>query len=113
MRATLVCPRFVPTYWSYESSLRLAGKKCLLPPLGLITVAWQIVELHKAQRLRAGRAALLVVTIAILSIAIGIVHNTARPLNSFAQVSNIGTELKKGAKADDAKSHYIVDRRKD
>ena len=39
MRATLVCPRFVPTYWSYESSLRLAGKRCLLPPLGLITVA--------------------------------------------------------------------------
>ncbi len=47
-----------------------------------------------------------------LSIAIGIVHNTARPLHSFAQVSNIGTELKKGAKASD-KSRYIVDRRKD
>jgi len=47
-----------------------------------------------------------------LSIAIGIVHNSTRPLNSFAQVSNIGTELKKGAKASD-KSHYIVDRRKD
>jgi GGDEF domain-containing protein len=47
-----------------------------------------------------------------LAIAIGIVHNTARPLHSFAQVSNIGTELKKGAKAAD-KSHYIVDRRKD
>ncbi len=47
-----------------------------------------------------------------LSIAIGIVHNAARPLTSFAQVSNIGTELKKGAKASD-KSHYIVDRRKD
>lgn len=47
-----------------------------------------------------------------LSIAIGIVHNATRPLQSFAQVSNIGTELKKGAKASD-KSHYIVDRRKD
>ena len=47
-----------------------------------------------------------------LAIAIGIVHNTARPLHSFAQVSNIGTELKKGAKAAE-KSHYIVDRRKD
>jgi diguanylate cyclase (GGDEF)-like protein len=47
-----------------------------------------------------------------LSIAIGIVHNTARPLQSFAQVSNIGTELKKGAKASE-KSHYIIDRRKD
>ena len=39
-------------------------------------------------------------------------HNTARPLHSFAQVSNIGTELKKGAKASD-KSRYIMDRRKD
>ena len=39
MKALLVSPRFVPTYWSYESSLRLAGKSCLLPPLGLITVA--------------------------------------------------------------------------
>jgi diguanylate cyclase (GGDEF)-like protein len=47
-----------------------------------------------------------------LSIAIGIVHNVTRPLHSFAQVSNIGTELKKGAKASD-KSHYILDRRKD
>ncbi len=47
-----------------------------------------------------------------LSIAIGIVHNSTRPLHSFAQVSNIGTELKKGAKAYD-KSHYIMDRRKD
>ena len=39
MKVILVCPRFVPNYWSYESSLRLAGKKWLLPPLGLITVA--------------------------------------------------------------------------
>ena len=48
-----------------------------------------------------------------LSIAIGIVHNSTRPLQSFAHVSNIGTELKKGAKAASNKSHYIVDRRKD
>ena len=47
-----------------------------------------------------------------LSIAIGIVHNTLRPLLSFAQVSNIGTELKKAAKNKE-KSSYIVDRRKD
>ena len=39
MKALLVSPTFVPTYWSYESALRLAGKKWLLPPLGLITVA--------------------------------------------------------------------------
>ncbi|MBI5743812.1 MAG: response regulator [Elusimicrobia bacterium] len=47
-----------------------------------------------------------------LSISIGIVQNKTRTLHSFAQVSNIGTELKKGAKAAE-KSHYIVDRRKD
>ena len=49
---------------------------------------------------------------ALLSISIGIVHNHARPLHSFAQVSNIGTELKKVAKAAN-KSHYTVDRRRD
>ncbi len=47
-----------------------------------------------------------------LSIAIGIVHNKLRPLASFAQVSNIGTELKKGAKISD-KSSYLLDKRKD
>jgi len=47
-----------------------------------------------------------------LSIAIGIVHNMLRPLVSFAQVSNIGTELKKAAKNAE-NSSYIVDRRKD
>ncbi|OGR43036.1 MAG: hypothetical protein A2X35_04675 [Elusimicrobia bacterium GWA2_61_42] len=47
-----------------------------------------------------------------LSISIGIVQNKTRTLHSFAQVSNIGTELKKGAKAA-PKSHYIVDRRND
>jgi len=48
----------------------------------------------------------------LLSISIGIVHNHTRPIHSFAQVSNIGTELKKVAKAAN-KSHYTVDRRKD
>ena len=47
-----------------------------------------------------------------LAIAIGSVHHSPRPLTSFAQVSNIGTELKKGAKAAE-KSHYIIDRRHD
>jgi alginate O-acetyltransferase complex protein AlgI len=39
--------------------------------LGLIAVAWQIVELHKAGRVSGGRTALLVVTIAVLTLAIG------------------------------------------
>gem|GEM_PF-166013 len=47
-----------------------------------------------------------------LSVAIGVVHNKLRPLRSFAQVSNIGTELKKAAKTRE-KSSYIVDRRRD
>ena len=47
-----------------------------------------------------------------LSISIGIVNNMTRPLTSFAQVSNIGTELKKAAKSA-AKSHYVLDRRHD
>lgn len=47
-----------------------------------------------------------------LSISIGIIHNRLRPIHSFAQVSNIGAELKKAAKAAE-KSHYVIDRRRD
>ena len=39
MKALLVYPEFLPTYWSYSYSLKFVGKKCALPPLGLITVA--------------------------------------------------------------------------
>ena len=39
MKALLVYPEFPPTYWSYAYSLKFVGKKCALPPLGLITVA--------------------------------------------------------------------------
>src|SRR5437773_9306788 len=39
MNALMVYPEFPPTYWSYTYSLRFVGKKCLLPPLGLVTVA--------------------------------------------------------------------------
>ena len=39
MNALLVYPEFPPTYWSHSYSLKMVGKKCLLPPLGLITVA--------------------------------------------------------------------------
>ncbi|MDQ7773417.1 MAG: response regulator [Elusimicrobiales bacterium] len=47
-----------------------------------------------------------------ITISIGVVHNRLRPLNSFAQVSNIGTELKKFAKAGSG-GNYTIDRRKD
>jgi len=39
MRPLLVNPEFPPTYWSYHYALAFVGKKCALPPLGLITVA--------------------------------------------------------------------------
>lgn len=39
MRALLIYPRFPSTFWSYEEVLRLVGRKALLPPLGLVTVA--------------------------------------------------------------------------
>lgn len=47
---------------------------------------------------------------AFLSIGIGIVHNTLRELTSFAQVSNICSELKCLAKKHEG-SYYAVDRR--
>ncbi|NJK60983.1 MAG: B12-binding domain-containing radical SAM protein, partial [Oscillatoriales cyanobacterium SM2_1_8] len=39
MRVLLVYPRFPKTFWSYEKILELVGRKVLLPPLGLVTVA--------------------------------------------------------------------------
>jgi radical SAM superfamily enzyme YgiQ (UPF0313 family) len=35
----LVYPEFPDTFWSYTHALRLVGKRALLPPLGLLTVA--------------------------------------------------------------------------
>ncbi len=50
----------------------------------------------------------------LLSIAIGVCHNNLKPLTSFAQVSQIGAELKKFAKAkEQIRSSYVLDRRKD
>ena len=45
-----------------------------------------------------------------LSIGIGIVHNSLKDLTSFAQVSNIGSELKCLAKKHES-SYYAIDRR--
>ncbi len=39
MRALLVYPRFRDSYWSFEKALELIGKRAMMPPLGLITVA--------------------------------------------------------------------------
>jgi radical SAM superfamily enzyme YgiQ (UPF0313 family) len=39
MRVLLLYPRFPASFWSFEGTLALAGRKAMLPPLGLITVA--------------------------------------------------------------------------
>ncbi len=46
-----------------------------------------------------------------LAIGVGIVHNTKRPITSFAQVSHIGAELKCLAKQHPTGSYYVMDRR--
>ena len=46
-----------------------------------------------------------------LAMGIGIVHNTKRPLTSFAMVSSIGSELKCLAKQHEKGSFYAIDRR--
>ncbi|HVA66753.1 MAG TPA: response regulator [Elusimicrobiota bacterium] len=48
----------------------------------------------------------------IITVAIGICHNGFRRLESFAQISQIGTELKRHAK-EKGGSVYVVDRRAD
>ncbi len=39
MKVLCVSPLFPETYWGHEHALRLIGKRALLPPLGLLTVA--------------------------------------------------------------------------
>ncbi len=39
MRVLLLYPLFPKSYWSFEKALELTGRKALLPPLGIITVA--------------------------------------------------------------------------
>ena len=39
MRILLLYPLFPKSFWSFEKALALVGKKALLPPLGLVTVA--------------------------------------------------------------------------
>lgn len=39
MRVLLLYPVFPPSFWSFEKTIELAGRKAMLPPLGLITVA--------------------------------------------------------------------------
>jgi diguanylate cyclase (GGDEF)-like protein len=48
----------------------------------------------------------------LLSVAIGICHNTLHPLTSYAQVAQLGAELKKAAKAQSG-STFVTDRRKE
>ncbi|MEM8643217.1 MAG: B12-binding domain-containing radical SAM protein [Cyanobacteria bacterium P01_G01_bin.54] len=39
MRVLLIYPLFPKTFWSFEKTLELAGRRAMLPPLGLVTVA--------------------------------------------------------------------------
>ncbi|MGB0564721.1 MAG: B12-binding domain-containing radical SAM protein, partial [Spirulinaceae cyanobacterium] len=39
MKALLIYPIFPKSFWSFEKTLELVGRKAMLPPLGLITVA--------------------------------------------------------------------------
>jgi radical SAM superfamily enzyme YgiQ (UPF0313 family) len=39
MRALLLYPLFPSSFWSFEETVHLIGRKAMLPPLGLITVA--------------------------------------------------------------------------
>ncbi|WP_404784827.1 B12-binding domain-containing radical SAM protein [Altericista sp. CCNU0014] len=39
MRVLLVYPKFPKSFWSFEKALELVGRKAMLPPLGLATVA--------------------------------------------------------------------------
>ena len=44
MKALIVHPEFPITYWGYQYSMKLAGKKAALPPLGLLSFAALLPE---------------------------------------------------------------------
>jgi len=50
LNVLLVYPQFPDTFWSYTHALRLVGKRALLPPLGLLTVAAMLPS-HWGKRL--------------------------------------------------------------
>src|SRR5512137_888767 len=39
MKVLCIWPRFPETYWGQDRAMRLIGKRAMIPPLGLITVA--------------------------------------------------------------------------
>jgi radical SAM superfamily enzyme YgiQ (UPF0313 family) len=39
MNVLLIYPRFPKSFWSFEKTIELLGRKAMLPPLGLVTVA--------------------------------------------------------------------------
>ncbi len=44
MNALLAYPEFPDTFWSFRHALKFTGKRALLPPLGLLTVAAMLPE---------------------------------------------------------------------
>ena len=39
MRVLLLYPQFPKSFWSFDKSIELIGRKVTVPPLGMITVA--------------------------------------------------------------------------
>ena len=44
MKALLIYPLFPKSFWSFDKAIELAGRKAILPPLGLVTVAGILPE---------------------------------------------------------------------
>ena len=44
MKILLVNPEFPDTYWSFRHALPFEGKRCVFPPLGLLTVSALLPE---------------------------------------------------------------------
>src|SRR5690349_18858435 len=44
MNLLLAYPEFPDTFWSFRHALKFTGKRALLPPLGLLTVAAMLPE---------------------------------------------------------------------
>ena len=52
MRILLVNPEFPETYWSFRHALPFEGKRCVFPPLSLLSVSGLLPRSHQIQIVR-------------------------------------------------------------
>jgi radical SAM superfamily enzyme YgiQ (UPF0313 family) len=98
MRVLLAYPSFPRTYWGMEYTQRLTGKKALLPPLGLLTVAaslppaWtpRLVDLNVEPLLDADLQGADVVFVSAMQVQRASYHEVIARAHAFGKTVVVG-----------------------